>query len=75
MKNGELKMENVAILARYRNFPFSIINSQLLLTVGRDDSARPTESCSYMDRNYLFSSANFFMKSMSFSTPSIGIAL
>ena len=24
---------------------------------------------------YLFSSANFFMKSMSFSTPSIGIAL
>ena len=30
MENGELKMENVAILARYRNFPFSIINSQLL---------------------------------------------
>ena len=26
-------MENVAILARYRNFPFSIINSQLLLLV------------------------------------------
>lgn len=51
----------------------------MLISVLRDDgaprSSRPTESCSYMDRNYLFSSANFFMKSMSFSTPSIGIAL
>lgn len=51
----------------------------MLISVLCDDgaprSSRPTESCSYMDRNYLFSSANFFMKSMSFSTPSIGIAL
>lgn len=70
-----------------RAYPYVSIDSyvimpnhvHMLISVLCDDgaprSSRPTESCSYMDRNYLFSSANFFMKSMSFSTPSIGIAL
>lgn len=68
---SNVTVEKFVVMPNHVHLLFAITRRES----GAPRSSRPTESCSYMDRNYLFSSANFFMKSMSFSTPSIGIAL